>query len=102
MKGLGYVGYGEVAKEAVMIKNFIVENTNKPILELPLKAPMASENSDNPELSEWAVGIKWFKTVQKNNAKSFKGIFANQNIVCKLRHQETVDFLTREFKVKTP
>jgi hypothetical protein len=101
MKGFGYVGYGEVEKEAVMIKDFIVKEINKPLLELPLKAPSPAENSDNPELSEWAVGIKWLKTVPREKAKSFKGVFANQNIVCKLRHQETADFLKREFEVKT-
>jgi len=34
-----------------------------------------------------------------SDAKTFKGVFANQNIVCKLRHEETVDFLIREFGI---
>ena len=63
----------------------------------PLKAQHASENSDDPKLSEWAVGVKWEKTVPKEQAKTFQGVFANPNIVCKLRHPETVEFVRREF-----
>jgi len=97
LKGLGYVGYGEVVHEAIMIKDFFVEKESKLLLELPLKAPNVSENIDDPELSEWAIGIKWLKSYSREEAKTFKGIFANQNVVCELRQPETVNFLTREF-----
>jgi len=97
MKGIGYVGHGEVADNAVMIKDFIDTASSKSLLSMPLKAPKANENRDNPELSEWAVRIKWLKTYPRAEAKSFKGVFANQNIVCKLRHEETIAFLKKEF-----
>jgi len=97
MKGHGYVGYGEVTNEAVMIRDFKVNG--KKILENPLKAPNASENCDDPDLSEWVVGIKWFKTFHREQAKTFKNIFANQNIVCKLRDQQTIEFLEHEFSM---
>ncbi len=100
MKGCGYVGFGEVVKEAEMIKDFIVESEQKPLLELKLEAPKANENSDVPELSEWAVGMNWIKKFSRDEAKTFKGIFANPNIVCKLRHQATVDFLKQEFELE--
>lgn len=96
-KGLGYTGYGEVVKEAVMVKDFFVEDKNKFLLELPLKAPRASENSDSPEFSDWVVGVRWIKTVPREHAKKFTGIFANQNIVCKLREEATVGFLEKNF-----
>jgi hypothetical protein len=99
MKGLGYVGYGKVTREAVMIKDFVIED-GSPLLELPLRAPHADEHSEDPELSEWVVGIDWIETVPRDEAKSFKGIFANQNIVCKLRDQQTVEFLEREFGIE--
>ena len=41
MKGNGYVGYGEVTKEAAMIKDFVVEAEGKPLLDMPLQAPRA-------------------------------------------------------------
>lgn len=100
MKGIGYVGYGQVTRKAVPIADFIVTDEDKPLLELPLAAPKAAENSDNQDLSEWAVGVKWIRAFSREEAKTFKGIFANQNIVCKLRHRATLDFLISEFGIK--
>lgn len=97
MKGMGYVGYGEVTKEAVPIGQFVVDAAAKPLLDLPIRAPSAAENKDSPNLAEWAVGIKWLKVYPKEQAKTFKGAFANQNIVCKLRDSKTIDFLRGEF-----
>lgn len=97
MKGLGYVGFGKVANPAVMIRDFVVQGTNTPLLEAGLKAVHPSENSDDEELSEWVVGINWINTVPKNQAKTFSGVFANQNVVCKLRHEQTLKFVQQEF-----
>jgi hypothetical protein len=97
MKGRGYVGFGEVTHKAVMIKDFIVPEHNKPLLELDLKAERPHENSDDEELSEWVIGLKWIKTIPKDQAKTFSGVFANQNVVCKLRHEQTLRFVQQEF-----
>jgi hypothetical protein len=99
MQGLGYVGYGEVTQEAKMIKDFSPQNDGKLLLQLPLKASKAHQNSDSPELSEWVVGINWLKTFSREKAKTFKGVFANQHIVCELRQPETVQFLEKEFEL---
>lgn len=98
-KGRGYVGYGEVTEPAVMIKDFMVEEEGKLLLELDLKAPKADQNANDPGYSEWVVGVNWFKTFLHEEAKTFRGVFANQNVVCKLRHEETVQFVKREVKV---
>jgi len=98
-KGHGYVGFGEVTKKAVMVKDFIVDREGKPLIELPLKAPKATENLNDQAMAEWAVGVNWIKTFPMDEYKYFKGLFANQNIVCKLRDQKTVDFLIREFGI---
>ena len=99
MKGLGYVGFGIVREPAKMVKDFVVEGGPKTLLDVPLTAPDAADNRDDPKLSEWAVGVGWKKTFDRNEARYFKGIFANQNIVCKLRHKRTIDFLRTEFEV---
>lgn len=99
MKSTGYVGYGEVNREAVMVKDFTVAKNGRKLLELDLKQPNLRENAENPDLSEWVVGIQWSKIVKREEAKTFAGVFANQNIVCKLRHQPTLDFLKKEFNV---
>lgn len=97
MRGLGYVGFGEVSKPACMIRDFVVSEGNTPLLSAGLKAARPDENSENEELSEWVVGVRWIKTFQSNQAKTFSGVFANQNVVCKLRHEETLKFVEREF-----
>lgn len=99
MKGEGYVGYGKVTEEAVPITEFIVAKDGQPLLDHELEAPLAQENKDDPEMSEWAVGVDWLKTFPREEARTFKGVFANQNIVCKLRHPETVQFVKQEFDV---
>lgn len=100
LKGIGYVGYGKVSKEAVPIGEFIVEGDGKPLLEHSLCAQNAAENSNSPERSEWAVGVRWLKVFSREEAKTFKGVFANQNIVCKLRDTKTLEFLHSEFALE--
>lgn len=100
IKGQGYVGYGEVESPAVTLDQFIVEGEGKPLSEMPLSSPSATDHLDDPELAEWAVGVKWINTFPKDQAKTFKGVFANQNVACKLRQPETVEFLIKEFDVQ--
>lgn len=99
MKGLGYVGFGIVREQAKMVKDFVVEGDQKTLLDVLLTAPNAADNRDDPKLSEWAVGVDWKKIFDRNDARYFKGIFANQNIVCKLRHKRTIDFLRTQFEI---
>ncbi|WP_028314563.1 endonuclease NucS domain-containing protein [Desulfatibacillum aliphaticivorans] len=101
LKGVGYVGFGEVTHKAVMIDQFMVneDGAEKPLSEAQLTAPQATDGLADPDLSEWAVRVVWRKTFSKEEAKTFKGVFANQNIACKLRHPETVEFLVKEFDV---
>lgn len=93
MKGYGYVGFGEIIKGATPIKDFVDESQNKLLLDLPLTSISPDLNKDNIELCEWCVGINWIKTFKKEEAKTFTGVFANQNIVCKLRNKPTLLFV---------
>lgn len=97
MKGIGYVGYGKVLNESVPIKEFKDNKTGKFILKSDVKATKINSYCDDLDKSEYAVKVNWIKTFSRENAKKFKGIFANQNIVCKLRHTETLEYLKREF-----
>jgi hypothetical protein len=101
MKGLGYVGYGEVSIEAKPIDDFIVEGTDgKKLFELDLETKNISHDHDNVK-TEWIVGVNWIKTFERNSAKRFSGAFANQAIVCKLRDNVTFEFLKKEFEIVT-
>ena len=84
-----------------MVRDFVPDGSDKKLLDLPLKQPRISDNKDDPALSEWVVGVKWEKTFERDGAKRFQGIFANQNIVCLLRDVATVDFLRKEFGVSS-
>lgn len=97
MKGCGYVGYGIVSDEAKMIRDVVIGGT--PLLDVPLKATKPGENKDDPKLSEWVVGIEWKTTVAREDARTFRGAFANQHIACRLNDPETIQFVEREFSV---
>jgi hypothetical protein len=99
MKGLGYVGFGTVTQSAMMARDFTPAGSDRRLLDLQLKQPGMSDNKDDPASSEWVVGVKWEKTFERDQAKRFQGIFANQNIVCLLRDTATADFLRKEFGI---
>ena len=99
MSQLGYVGFGKVTQPAMMVRDFIPDGEKKKLLELPLQQPNMNENKNDPSLSECVVGVKWEKTFSRQQAKTFPGIFANQNIVCKLRDPPTVDYLRKAFGI---
>jgi hypothetical protein len=99
-KGMGYVGYGEVTSNTpVMAKDFVVQGLGSPLLELPLKQPRLDQHRDDPEMAEWVLGVKWLKSFDMSEAKKFPGIFANQNVVCKLRDEKTFAFLKEQFGI---
>lgn len=96
-KGYGYIGYGVVNSSKVPASAFL---TNDGLLfEQDLIQPQIKHDADNPIIAEYVVGIDWITTFDFANAKWFKGAFANQNVVCKLRDPATVDFLVSEFNV---
>ena len=98
MKGSGYVGFGCVTQEAVMAKDFKVNGQS--LFDLPLVQAGIKNNADNPELSEWPIAIKWSKAYPRDQARTFSGVFANPNIVCKLRDERTVKFVKQQFGIE--
>ncbi len=97
--GKGYVGVGTVEETAVPVRNFrvSVNGESTPILEAPLQAPSMDHDADDLELSEYAVRVKWEKTVPTDQAIRESGMFANPMVVCKLRSKFTLDRLTDGF-----
>jgi TIR domain len=95
--GSGYVGFGSVIEKAVPIKEFSVGSQSVPLLEMDLKSDGLDRNSDNTELSEWVVRMKWIRTFPREQAQWFSGAFAHRSAVCKLRERKTLDFLHRKF-----
>jgi len=94
----GYLGYGAVTTERQPADEFLLSDGRKLTAALP--KPYLTSNADDPDRRAYVVGIDWQKTFDRTNAKTFQGIFANQNTACKLYSQETVDFLIEAFGVK--
>lgn len=99
--GKGYTGVGVVKEESVRVTEFKVDVAGEeiPILDAPLDAPNMGENADDQELSEYVVKVEWIKTDPIENAYKEKGLFANQNIVCRLRNKFTLDRLKKHFEI---
>lgn len=97
-KQAGYVGFGRVAEKSIMVKDFQIGGQS--LLSMPLKQPTLAHDKDDPELSEYAVRITWEKTLPISEAKTFDGAFANQNIVCRLRDPQTIEFLKTRFNAE--
>ncbi len=49
---------------------------------------------------EYAVGVDWKVHFPLLQAKTFRGVFANQNIVCKLSDPDTVRFVQEAFGIE--
>jgi hypothetical protein len=98
-KGAGYIGYGIVKSPSVVASDFKTEHG--PLLEQKLTQPGMARTGADAVRAEHAVGVDWVKTVPIAEAKRFDGMFANQNIVCKLRDPKTIDFLRDQFGVSS-
>ncbi|MDE2332852.1 MAG: DUF91 domain-containing protein [Bradyrhizobium sp.] len=96
-RNAGYVGYGIVTSASVIASEFMTEGG--PLLEQQLAQPGMARSGEDASRAEYAVGVDWKKTVPVSQAKRFDGMFANQNIVCKLRDPNTINFLRDQFGV---
>ena len=101
--GTGYVGVGEVMQEAVRVNDFTVDLDGQtvPILQAPLNANMAAD-ADDLEQSEYVARVRWIDARPSDQAVWEKGMFANQNVVAKLRQPFTLQRLAELFDAEAP
>ena len=95
-KDRGYVGYGIITSEKQLASEFMLKDGSSLFLK-NLKEPTIKEGDDDRQF--YVVGVDWSKTFDIEEAKTYKNIFANQNIVCQLNHEKTLEFLKKEFDV---
>jgi hypothetical protein len=95
----GYVGVGQVTAQAVGVNHFDVEidGATMNILQAPLEATNMGWDSEDPELCEYLVRVEWIDTRPREKAVWEKGMFANQNVVAKLRQPFTLQRLNEVF-----
>ncbi len=99
--GIGYVGVGQVISPAIAVNDFQVEVEGEtvPILQAPLQATNMGEDAGDPEQSEYLARVRWIDTRPREQALWEKGMFANQNVVAKLRQPFTLQRLSEAFDV---
>ena len=98
ISGRGYVGYGSVSSEAVMAREFLVKDGSS-LFDQDLQGSTIRENVNDEEQAEYVVGIDWKRTFDANDARKYPGIFAIQQIVCKIYDAKTTEFLKTQFSV---
>lgn len=97
-KRTGYLGYGRVTAPKMIASDFILADGRTLIDALPERYLV--EFLDDPDRAAYVVGVEWVRTFDRNAAKTYSGIFANQAIACKIYDPETADFLRHEFEVE--
>jgi hypothetical protein len=102
--GVGYVGVGKVVTPAVAVEEFEVDvdGAAVPILQAPLQATHMHEDAGDPEQSEYLARVRWIDTRPRDGAVWEKGMFANQNVVAKLRQPFTLQRLSEIFQTEPP
>ena len=96
----GYVGVGIVREGARPVTEVEVEvdGVSVPILEAPFAEPeRLTHDADNPELCEHVVRIEWLRTRSIEEAIWQAGLFTNQVPACKLRDNQTIEYLEQAF-----
>jgi hypothetical protein len=94
--GRGYLGYGVVTAAATPIDQFRVRGSQS----LAEVLNNADHNSSRPEDKwEYAVAVDWKVHTDLEHPKTFRGIFANPNVVCRLKDLKTVQYLRQEFQI---
>jgi hypothetical protein len=87
--------------EAVTVGDFEVQvdGRTRPILDVPPQAPDMDEDADDPEMAEYLARVQWIDARPGEQAIWEKGMFANQNVVAKLRQPFTLQRLTEHFNL---
>ena len=96
--GRGFVGVGRIIGPRQSATEFEIDG--RPALQV-LKAKYLQEVSDDPDLMEYFVPVKWLDTVSMDKAVQEPGMFGNQNTVCRPKSRKwhtTVEKLKDVFK----
>jgi hypothetical protein len=96
----GYLGVGTVTAKAVPVGEFEVEidGAEMNILDAPgLEAEAMGADKDDPDECEYLARVEWIDARPAEQAYWEKGLFANQNVVAKLRQPFTLEKLADHF-----
>lgn len=96
--GTGYLGVGTVTAPVVPASQFevTVNDATMPITQAATAGDLGWADGEN---EEHLVGVDWLRTREESDAVWTPGLFANQNTVCKLRNEFTLETLTEAFEL---
>lgn len=103
MPGSGYVGVGLVTGPAVSTEEAVlqVDGVERAFSQLQLEGRYEHDgrpdSADDSDVREYIVPVHWETTVAVDKAFWMKGLFANQNSACKLRHELTITEVSKAF-----
>jgi hypothetical protein len=103
--GRGYVGVGTVtgaampASEARLAVNYDQQSFRTLDLQGDYGLHGEGLDEDGSDINEYIVPISWERTVDSAEAFWRKGLFANQNSACKLRHLLTIREVAKAFEI---
>ena len=105
--GSGYVGVGLVEQEMQPVDKFTVPDdagNHVPIVEVsPAAAALRSATTNDPDMADYLVRVRWLKTLDPKQAVHEKGFFGNQNSVARPRSPKwdhTVERLKTRFGIE--
>jgi len=100
LKGKGFVGVGKIKTKAKRINNILINGEK--LLEQKLKCKNMDKNSKDIKKSEYVCLVEWIVTVSRGKAKwkNNFGLFTPRQVrVDLIKHNETIDFINKSFKL---
>jgi hypothetical protein len=102
--GAGYVGVGEVTGPMVLLRDLEapLNGTRVRVLDQPDVPPTIKDRAltDDEDMTEYAVPVRWLATRDTQSAVSERGLFASQVTACKLRDERTIEVVTSAFDLQ--
>lgn len=94
----GYVGYGIIESTKTLAAE--LEVSKGLLSDKKLSQPGLMHDKNDLDLAEYAVRVKWIKTVSSESAITFPDIFKSRHIACSMKNPNTIKFLEENFGIK--
>jgi len=92
------IGYGETTSEATLSKAFtLADGRRLANVDLRDRTIIDLADGEGEDSRDYSVSIRWVKTYERQDAKTFPGIFSFPGVVCRLTDKDTLLFLNRHF-----
>jgi len=102
--GAGYVGVGTVTGKIEILREVVIQtgDNRKLVIDDPGFPEVFRANAlvEDPDLTEYAVPVKWEVQVPVEEAVMEKGLFAIPTTAAMLRDERTIEFVSNAFQLQ--